>query len=80
MVTEMNLEEYKPEVLYTPAVIRFDEEKLNAQIGEFTAKYADYVVTSENLNTAKSDRAILRKLYKALEDRRKEIKKRLNEP
>ena len=76
----MNLEEYKPEVLYTPAVIRFDEEKLNAQIGEFTAKYADYVVTSENLNTAKSDRAILRKLYKALEDRRKEIKKRLNEP
>ena len=80
MVTEMNLEEYKPEVLYTPAVIRFDEEKLNAQIGEFTAKYADYVVSSENLNTAKSDRAILRKLYKALEDRRKEIKKRLNEP
>lgn len=71
---------YQPDVQFTPAVVKFDDEKLKKEIAIFTAKYQDYLVNIDNLAEAKRDRATLRKLKTALDNRRKEIKKEFNAP
>lgn len=67
-------------VRQTPGVIEcnFDEIK-EALVLQMTA-YSSLEVTEENIPESKKDLATLRKIRKAVDDRRKEIKKTFNEP
>lgn len=61
-------------------VIKWNKEELEAAIRQKIAYYENVVYTEENMQQAKNDRAELNKLTKAIEDRRKEVKKKINEP
>ena len=61
-------------------VIKWNKEELEAAVKQKIADYENVVYTEENIQQAKNDRAELNKLTKAIEDRRKEIKKKINEP
>lgn len=61
-------------------VIKWNKDELEAAVRQKIADYENVVYTEENMQQAKNDRAELNKLTKAIEDRRKEVKKRINEP
>lgn len=61
-------------------VIKWNKEELEAAVKQKIAYYENVVYTEENMQQAKNDRAELNKLKKAIEDRRKEVKKKINEP
>lgn len=61
-------------------VIKWNKEELEAAVRQKIADYENVVYTEENMQQAKNDRAELNKLTKAIEDRRKEVKKKINEP
>lgn len=60
--------------------IKWNKEELEAAVREKIAAYENVVYTEDNIKQAKSDRAELNKLTKAIEDRRKMVKKKINEP
>lgn len=60
--------------------IHWNKPELMAAIKERVAKYENIVYTSDNVKQAKADRAELNKLIKAIEDKRKEVKKQLLKP
>ena len=60
--------------------IQWNKEELEATVRAKIANYENVVYTDENIKEAKSDRAELNKLLKAIEDRRKQVKKIINEP
>lgn len=60
--------------------IQWNKEELEAAVRAKIANYENVVYTDENIKEAKSDRAELNKLLKAIEDRRKQVKKIINEP
>lgn len=60
--------------------IQWNKEELETAVRAKIASYENVVYTEENIKTAKSDRAELNKLIKAIEDRRKQVKKIINEP
>lgn len=60
------------------SINNFDE--LKAKIQNYSEKYKNLVATDESLSGAKSVRAELNKLSKAIDDKRKEIKKEYNKP
>lgn len=60
--------------------IGWNHEELKAEIAEKVKDYTGLVYTENQIKEAKSDRAKLNKLVKALEDKRKEIKKLCLEP
>lgn len=62
-----------PEILFN-----FDELKKELETG--LEKYQGLVVTEDGIKDAKSDRAKLNALYKAIDDKRKEIKKECMKP
>lgn len=55
----------------------FNFEELKADLIEKLENYKGYLVSETNLALAKSDRASLNKLAKAIEDKRKEVKKEI---
>lgn len=57
-----------------------NKELLDLAIESVVNQYKNMVVTEETLKSGKKSRAELNKLKKALDDRRKEIKKQFNEP
>ena len=61
-------------------VIKWNKDELEAAVRQKIADYENVVYTEENMQQAKNDRAELNKLTKAIEDRRKEVKKKINEP
>lgn len=61
-------------------VIKWNKEELEAAVRQKIADYENVVYTEENMQQAKNDRAELNKLTKAIEDRRKDVKKKINEP
>lgn len=64
---------------YTPIVVEnFDEIK--SLVREKADHYANLVYTEDDLPQAKKDKAMLNKFIKAIEDRRKEIKKACMQP
>jgi len=68
-------------VEFTPSRIAIkNEDVLKAQLEGISKKYTGLIVTEDNLASVKSTRAMLNKLNKGLEDKRKEIKKAYNEP
>lgn len=61
-------------------VIKWNKEELEAAVRHKIAAYQNVVYTEDNMKQAKADRAELNKLTKAIEERRKMVKKIINEP
>lgn len=72
--------ELKVVVDQTPGVIRWNFDELKAALRERMSQYAGMVYDETAITTAKADVAMLRKLRKAVEDRRKEINRKCLEP
>ncbi len=60
--------------------IKWNKEELEAAVKAKIAAYENVIYTEDNIKQAKADRAELNKLTKAIEDRRKMVKKKINEP
>lgn len=60
--------------------INWNKEELETAIRYMTSEYSNIVYTEENMKQAKDDRAELNKLLKAIDERRKMVKKIINEP
>ncbi len=61
-------------------VIKWNKEELEAAVRQKIASYENVVYTEDNMKQAKVDRAELNNLVKAIEERRKKVKKIINEP
>ena len=57
-----------------------DREKVEQQINEIAKKYSGYLPTADTLTGDKATRASLRKVRKALDDKRKNVKSEYNVP
>lgn len=79
MVNELTLPEYT--IDYRPTVITINNfDRLKAAVEAYANKYQGMAVTTSTEKEAKSSRAELRKLKQALDDKRKEIRKKYAEP
>ena len=74
MALELKLSEFHP------VAVSFNYEELKKEIADRTLPYKGLIVTEEAIPTAKADLAKLRKLEKAIDDRRKAVKKEFNAP
>lgn len=75
----INLPDYT--VDYQPVPIKINNlEGLQASIVQYVSRYSNLVITEDNVTDSKQVRAKLNKLKKALDDRRKEIKRNYNQP
>lgn len=63
-----------------PASVEFNYAELKKEIADRTLPYKGLIVTEDAIPTAKADLAKLRKLEKAIDDRRKDVKKEYNAP
>ena len=61
-------------------VIKWNKEELEVAVRQKIANYDNVVYTEDNMKQAKADRAELNGLIKDIEDRRKIVKKIINEP
>lgn len=76
----MELKIYNPTAENIIKAIDWNFEDLKAEITVKAQEYKGLVYTDENIKEAKSDRAMLNKFNKALDDKRKEVKKMILEP
>lgn len=67
-------------VQFTQSIITFDNSELINQAQQTAAKYANLVITEADLPEMKTIRADLNKIIKGLEDSRKSVKSKYNEP
>lgn len=68
-------------VKYIPADIQIrDFDKLHQYVTEYASKYQNLAFTAEDVKDAKAVRSNLNKMSKAIDDRRKEIKREINKP
>lgn len=74
MALELKLSEFHP------VPVSFNYHELKKEIAERTLPYKGLIVTEDAIPTAKADLAKLRKLEKAIDDRRKDVKKEYNAP
>ena len=74
MALELKIEAFKP------VAVDFNYKELKKEIEEKTAPYKGLIVTEDAIPVAKTDLANLRKLEKAIDDRRKAVKKEYNAP
>ena len=74
MALELKLSEFHP------VPVSFNYQELKKEIAERTLPYKGLIVTEDAIATAKADLAKLRKLEKAIDDRRKDVKKEYNAP
>lgn len=72
---ELKIEEYK-----LPEQIGFNYDELKEQIEKALEKYQNLIVTQANLSDSEKARTTLRGFKKALDEQRKSIKKKWNEP
>lgn len=63
-----------------PGVVSWNFEQLKTQLAQIMESYASLVYTEESITSARADVAGLRKLKTAVEDRRKEIRRKCLEP
>ncbi len=61
-------------------VIKWNKDELEAAVRQKIASYGNVAYTEDNMKQAKADRAELNNLVKAIEERRKMVKKIINEP
>lgn len=79
MASDLKLPDYK--IDYRPTVISINNfDKLKTAVEAYAAKYQNMAVSTSTKKEAKASRAELRKLKTALDDKRKEIKKKYAEP
>lgn len=76
----MELKIYNPTDEGFIKAIEWNHEEIKNEVAEKVKHYANLVYTDNQIKEAKSDRATLNKFVKALEDKRKEIKKQCLEP
>ena len=74
MALELKLSEFHP------VAVSFNYDELKKEIADRTLPYKGLIVTEDAIPTAKADLAKLRKLEKAIDDRRKDVKKEYNAP
>ena len=74
MALELKLSEIKV------APVQFNYEELKKEVAERTKPYKGLIVEEDSIPVAKTDLANLRKLEKAIDDRRKAVKKEYNAP
>lgn len=74
MALELKIEAFKP------VAVDFNYRELKKEIEEKTLPYKGLIVTEDAIPVAKTDLANLRKLEKAIDDRRKAVKKEYNAP
>ena len=74
------MNELQVTVQQTPGVIQWNFEELKKELAVQMAEYTSIVYTDENIGDAKKDVAALRKLDKAVDARRIEIKNKCLEP
>lgn len=73
-------------VIYSPSddgylkEIKWNNEEIKAEVAERMAYYRDLAYTDDQMNDAKKDRAKLNSFVKALEDKRREVKKQCLAP
>lgn len=60
--------------------IEWNRSEIESEVKRITDEYKGLVYTEDTIPDAKKDRAYLRKLINSIEDRRKLVKKKLNEP
>lgn len=65
----------KTDLNQLPQTIDFNFEEMKAELSEKLTYYNALVVTSDSIKDAKNDKAKLNKLFKAVEDKRKDVKK-----
>ena len=70
----------KTDLSCLPEVIEFNYSELKAEMKQRLERYSNLVVTEDSIKLAKADKADLNRLITAIEDERKEIKKRCLEP
>jgi hypothetical protein len=76
----MELKIYNPTDEGFIKAIEWNHEEIKNEVAEKVKHYTNLVYTDNQIKEAKSDRATLNKFVKALEDKRKEIKKQCLEP
>ena len=74
MALELKLSEFHP------VAVSFNYDELKKEIAEKTTPYKGLIVTEDAIPAAKTDLANLRRLEKAIDDRRKAVKKEYNAP
>ena len=74
MALELKLSEFHP------VAVSFNYDELKKETAERTLPYKGLIVTEDAIPAAKADLAKLRKLEKAIDDRRKDVKKEYNVP
>ena len=74
MALELKLSEFHP------VAVSFNYDELKKEIAERTLPYKGLIVTEDAIPAAKTDLANLRRLEKAIDDRRKSVKKEYNAP
>lgn len=68
-------------VNYTPSVIEIDgRSEIEKEVSELVKKSKNYIVTVETIIDARDMRAKLNGMFNTLEDRRKDVKSKINEP
>lgn len=73
-------------VIYSPSddgylkEIKWNNEEIKAEVAERMSYYRDMAYTDDQMNDAKKDRAKLNNFVKALEDKRREVKKQCLSP
>jgi len=65
----------KTDLKQLPAKIEFNFEEMKAELSKKLVYYNTLVVTEDSIKDAKNDKAKLNKLFKAVEDKRKDVKK-----
>lgn len=76
----MELKIYSPQDNGFAQVVKWNFQELKAEISETVRDYEMAVYTDDTIKQARADRAKLRKFTEALEDKRKEIRKKYLEP
>lgn len=76
----MELKIYNPKENGFLQEIDWNYEELKAEIAKKANDYMNLVYSNDQIKEAKEDRANLRKFVKALEDKRKEIKRQVMIP
>lgn len=66
---------------FEPAIINIAErEQFEQFVNEVVTKYKNYTVSAETLKDDRATRALLNKLVKQIDDKRKEVKREFNKP
>lgn len=77
---EDNMEELQLKVKQTAGKIEFNFQEIRDALAVQMSAYADAVVTEDTIQAYKGELATLRKIYKAVDDKRKDIKREFNKP